>query len=79
MYKPPDTALWWKNRRRMAYASMSGLFILIGTGGLAPADQIAAALPLFQTIAYVFGAVILFYVTAATIEDVVKLNNWKQP
>jgi peptidoglycan/LPS O-acetylase OafA/YrhL len=73
----PDTRDWWTNRRRHSYMSLIGLFGLALLGAFAPESQLAVSLPLFQTLAYIFGAVILTYVTAATVEDIVKLRGLK--
>jgi peptidoglycan/LPS O-acetylase OafA/YrhL len=77
MNTPPDTTTWWTNRRRHSYLSMFGLFCLIFVASLGDDKQLAAVLPLYQTLAWVFGAIILTYVGAATIEDVVKLRGMK--
>ena len=70
----PDTGKWWRHRRRHSYLSLLGLFAMLVSGVFAPADQLVAAMPLLQTLAWVFGAVILTYVGAATLEDIAKLR-----
>ncbi len=70
----PTPHIWWKHRRRHSYIALCGLFALILIGLFLDADQLGAAVPLFQTLAWVFGAIILTYVVAATADDLVKVN-----
>lgn len=55
----PDPARWWRHRRRLAYWAMSALTLmaLAGATGQIRAD----AVPLLQTIAWVFGIVVVAY------------------
>jgi hypothetical protein len=71
---PPDTSMWWTNRRRIAYLSVLGLFVLIGAAMHMPAEQMSGASPLLVAIAWMFGGIIFSYVAAATAEDIVKLR-----
>ncbi len=70
----PTPNVWWKHRRRHSYIALAGLFCLIPIGLFLDADQLGAAVPLFQTLAWVFGAVILTYVVAATADDLVDIR-----
>lgn len=74
---PPDTTKWWKNRRRHAYLSILGLYGLGVASVTATPEQLSAASPLMIALAWIFGAIILTYVGAATVEDVVKLRGMK--
>lgn len=70
----PDKNKWWAHRRRHSYLSIAGLFAMLVSGVFAPPDQLSAAMPLFQTLSWVFGAVILTYVGSATLEEIAKLR-----
>jgi hypothetical protein len=76
-FSPPDTAKWWTNRRRHAYLAMFGLYGLGVSSVAATPEQLSAASPLMIALAWIFGVIILTYVGAATIEDVVKLKEFK--
>jgi len=76
-YKPPDTRTWWKNRRKHSYFSLVGLFVIGIIVLLGDPKQIEAASPVLQTLTWVFGLIILTYVSASTIEDIVKLKEFK--
>ena len=69
----PDTSTWWKHRRRHSYWSLVGLFTQMLMAVWLPEPQLSVAMPLLQTLSWIFAAVILTYVGTATIEDVVKL------
>lgn len=71
---PPDTRLWWTNRRRLAYLSMLGLFALIVAAAVMPPEQVTAASPVLTALGWMFGLVLGAYVGAATVEDVTKLR-----
>ena len=77
-FSPPDTSKWWTNRRRHSYLAMLGLFSLGMSSVFASPEQLTAAAPLMIALAYIFGAVILTYVTAATIEDITKLKEFSK-
>ncbi len=70
----PDPQRWWKHRRRHSYVAMCGLFGLAGICLFLDAAQLDAAAPLLQTLAWVFGAVILTYIIAATADDLVDIR-----
>jgi hypothetical protein len=57
---------------------MLGLFSLGMSSVFASPEQLTAAAPLMIALAYIFGAVILTYVTAATIEDITKLKEFSK-
>lgn len=71
----PNPARWWKHRRRHSYLSLFGLFFLIWTAIAMPSDSLEAASPVFQTIAWIFGLIILSYILAATAEDIAAIKN----
>ena len=70
----PDPLDWWKHRRRLAYASMFGLFALVGAAWFMPAEQIMAATAILTAVAWMFGLVIGGYIGTAMAEDIVKLR-----
>lgn len=74
---PPDTSKWWTNRRRHSYLAMFGLYGLGITAVLATPEQMMASSPLLIALAWIFGLIILTYVGAATVEDIVKLKEFK--
>lgn len=76
-FSPPDTTKWWTNRRRHSYLAMLGLFALGAAGVTASPEQLSAAMPLMLALTWIFGGIIGMYVGAATIEDVVKLKEFK--
>jgi hypothetical protein len=77
-FSPPDTTKWWTNRRRHSYLAMFGLFALGMSSVIASPEQLSAAAPLMIALAWIFGAIILTYVGAATIEDVIKLKEFNK-
>ena len=77
-FAPPDTRSWWTNRRRHSYLAMFGLFALGMSSVVASPEQLIAAAPLMIALAWIFGAIILTYVTAATIEDITKLKEFSK-
>jgi len=74
-----DTKVWWKNRRIHSYLSIFGLFCIMLISALGDPKQIEAAAPILQTLAWIFGTVILLYVGAATTEDITKLLSLRNP
>lgn len=74
----PDTAAWWRHRRRHSYISQVGLFALIAIGLFLDSDQLSAAGPLFQTLAWIFGLIVLTYLLAATAEDMAGFGGLKK-
>lgn len=74
MLAPPDTTKWWTNRRRLAYLSMLGLFVLIAVTWAMPPEQINAATAILTAVAWMFGLVLGTYVGAATVEDITKIK-----
>jgi len=72
--KHPDIETLWTHRRRHAYISMLGLFLLLAAAALLPPEQLEAASPLLTSLAYVFAAVLLLYAGASTIEDVARIR-----
>ena len=70
----PDPLKWWGHRRRHSYIALSGLFALPVAGIIMDEGRLLAIRPLLETLAWVFGAVILSYVAAATWEDVAKIR-----
>jgi hypothetical protein len=56
---------------------MFGLYGLGATAVLATPEQLSASSPLLIALAWIFGAIILTYVGAATVEDIVKLKEFK--
>lgn len=77
-FSPPDTTLWWKNRRRHAYMAMFGLYGLGITAVTASPEQLQAASPLLVAMAWIFGIIIIGYAGAATAEDIIKLKEFKK-
>jgi hypothetical protein len=75
---PPDTKAWWLNRRIHAYMAMMGLYLLVLSAVKASPEQLTAASPLLIALAWIFGAILILYATAATVEDVVKLKEFRQ-
>lgn len=73
----PDPQTWWKHRRRLAYASMAGLFALIGAAWLMPPEQMVAATAILTAVAWMFGLVLGGYIGTAVAEDIVKLKGGK--
>jgi len=70
----PNPERWWKNRRRHSYISLFGLFFLIVISVGMPHETITAISPLLQSIAWIFGMIILSYILAATAEDISKIK-----
>jgi len=56
---------------------MFGLYGLGVSAVLATPEQLIASSPLLIALAWIFGAIILTYVGAATVEDIVKLKEFK--
>ncbi|WP_305046343.1 hypothetical protein [Geoalkalibacter sp.] len=73
----PDPGIWWTHRRRHSYLSLCGLFALPILAVVLDEGRLSAARPLLETLAWVFGAIIMSYVAAATWEDVVKIRGMK--
>ena len=66
----PNPNQWWFHRRMMAYASLLGLYIILGQillGGIS-----ADIVPLTQTLAWVFSANLLYYYGGNAVEAVRK-------
>lgn len=76
-FLPPDTKAWWVNRRVHAYMAMVGLYLLILSAVKASPEQLSAASPLMIALAWIFGLILILYATAATVEDIVKLKEFK--
>lgn len=74
---PPDTRVWWFNRRIHAYMSMVGLYGLVIVALTASPEQLEAASPLLIALAWIFGMVLFLYGGSATAEDIVKLRAYK--
>lgn len=55
----PNPSRWWKHRRRLAYMSMFGLFVIV-TAMLAGSIR-EAMVPLAETLSYVFAFNIFNY------------------
>ncbi|ARM83977.1 hypothetical protein [Marinobacter salarius] len=55
----PNPNQWWFHRRMMAYASMLGLYVILGQILLGSIS--AHVVPLAQTMACVFSANLLYY------------------
>lgn len=70
----PDPFIWWKHRRRHSYVSLFGLFFLANSAMMIDAGTLTAVLPLFQTIAWIFGLIIFTYIMAATAEDIAQIK-----
>lgn len=68
-----DTRVWWKHRRRHSYLSMLELFLIGLIALIGDPEQIEAAGPILQTLAWIFGSIVLLFVGAATVEDVTKI------
>lgn len=68
-----DTKVWWKNRRIHSYLSIIGLFCIMLIAYHGDPEQISAAAPILQTLAWIFGSIIFLFVGAATTEDITKL------
>lgn len=73
-----DTKVWWKNRRIHSYLSIFGLFCIMLISYYADPEQISAAAPILQTLAWIFGSIIFLFVGAATAEDITKLLSIKK-
>jgi len=69
----PDPARWWRHRRRHSYLSLAGLFALPFTASVLDPQRLAVTVPLLQTLAWVFCAVVITYVVSATGEDVSRI------
>jgi len=72
--KHPEILILWTHRRRHAYLSLLGLFLLLAAAVLMPPEQLEAASPLLTSLAYVFAAVLLLYAGASTVEDVARIR-----
>ena len=62
----PNPNQWWFHRRMMAYASLLGLYVILGQillGSIA-----AHIVPLAQTLCYVFSANLLYYYGGNAVE-----------
>ena len=68
----PNPATLWFHRRSMAYLSMAGLFFMqvMIIFGKMPTD----AIPLAQTISWVFGVNILGYIANNAVENVAAIK-----
>lgn len=73
----PDAKTWWKNRRRLAYLSMLGLFVLIAASWAMPPDQLTAATAILTAVAWMFGLVLGGYIGTAVAEDIAKIRGGK--
>jgi len=74
-----NTKEWWTNRRKHSYLSMLGLFLIGFIALLGDPKQIEAAAPILQTLAWIFGSIVILFVGAATVEDVTKLLSLRNP
>lgn len=62
----PNPNVWWYHRRVMAYASLLGLYVILGQillGTIKP-----EVVPLAQTLAWVFSANLLYYYGGNAVE-----------
>lgn len=73
----PTPAIWWTHRRRHSYISLGGLFGIGLAAVVINPEQLVAASPILTTIGWAFGAIILSYIGAATLDDIVALRNSK--
>jgi hypothetical protein len=64
----PNPGQWWFHRRTMAYASLLGLYTILVQITLGSIDS--HAVPLAQTLAWVFSANLLYYYGGNAIEAV---------
>lgn len=62
----PNPNQWWFHRRVMAYASLLGLYVILGQILLGTIK--AEVVPLAQTLAWVFSANLLYYYGGNAVE-----------
>ncbi len=74
---PPDVARWWRHRRRHSYLSLAGLFLLPALAVILDPQRLEALRPLLETLAWIFGVIVLTYIGSATVEDVAKIRSPK--
>lgn len=74
---PPDTRAWWKNRRIQAYIAIAGLYTILYAVTRMSTEHLTAAMPILEVLTYVFAGVLYMYSGGATMEDIVKLRNFK--
>jgi len=64
----PNPNQWWFHRRMMAYASLLGLYVILGQ--IIIGSISADIVPLAQTLAWVFSANLLYYYCGNAVEAV---------
>ena len=76
--KHPFPEIWWTHRRRHAYLSILGLFVILLIAVFAPPEQIEAAQPLLTAVTWAFTAVLLLYGGTSVAEDIAKIRSMTQ-
>lgn len=64
----PNPNKWWLHRRIMAYASLLGLYTILGQIFLGTIEP--HIVPLVQTLAWVFSANLLYYYGGNAVEAI---------